>query len=262
VTSTLYLTCGRCRQCLRGRETICELFGGHIGGEAPGGYAEYTLVPAENLVALPESIPFPQGSVLANALGTPYHALVKRMRLLPGERVVITGAGGGVGIHAVQIARMVGARVMAVDLSPDKLAAAEANGAELTVDPRTVSLRDAILEWTRGLGAEGVLELVGPATMTDTLVALGRGGRMVGMVVVGSQTGRELTIDPMELFRNEWELLGSRNCTKLELREVTDLVAPGRLHPVVSEVHPLEEAEQLHERQRAHDIVGRAVLEP
>jgi D-arabinose 1-dehydrogenase-like Zn-dependent alcohol dehydrogenase len=95
--------------------------------------------------------------------------------------------------------------------------------------------------------------------MTDTLAALGRGGRMV---VVGSQTGRELTIDPMELFRNEWELLGSRNCTKLELREVTDLVATGRLHPVVSEVHPLEEAEQLHERQRAHDIVGRAVLEP
>lgn len=259
VASTLYLTCGRCRQCLRGRETICERFRGYIGGETPGGYAEYTLVPGENLVALPESISFPQGSILANAVGTPYHALVKRMRLQPGERIVITGAGGGVGVHAVQIARMVGARVMAVDVSPAKLAAAEDNGAELTVDPSTVSLRDAILEWTEGLGAEGVLELVGPATMTDTLAALGRGGRMV---VVGSQTGREVTIDPMELFRHEWELLGSRNCTKLELREVTDLVAAGRLHPVVSEVHPLDEAEHLHERQRAHDIVGRAVLEP
>ena len=259
VASTLYLTCGRCRQCLRGRETICERFRGYIGGEAPGGYAEYMLVPAENLVALPPSISFPQGSILANALGTPYHALVRRMRLGPGERVVVTGAGGGVGIHAVQIARMMGARVMAVDISPAKLEAAEANGAEVMVDPSSASLREAILEWTEGLGAEGVLELVGPATMADTLTALGRGGRMV---VVGSQTGRELTIDPMELFRNEWELLGSRNCTKLELREVTDLVATGRLRPVVSEVHPLEEAERLHERQRAHEIIGRAVLEP
>ena len=94
VTSTLYLTCGRCRKCQTGRETICENFIGYLGIQTPGGYAEYTIVPEVNLVELPESISFPAGSILANAIGTPLHAFTRRMGLQPGERVIITGAGG------------------------------------------------------------------------------------------------------------------------------------------------------------------------
>ncbi|HEY5902342.1 MAG TPA: alcohol dehydrogenase catalytic domain-containing protein, partial [Anaerolineales bacterium] len=111
VTSTLYLTCGKCRYCLTGRETICADFKGYVGIHTPGAYAEYTTIPEANLVKLPDSIPFAEGSVIANAIGTPYHALTKRARLQPGERVIITGAGGGVGVHAVQLARLMGAFV-------------------------------------------------------------------------------------------------------------------------------------------------------
>ena len=78
VTSTLYLTCGKCRYCLTGRETICADFKGYVGIHTPGAYAEYTTVPAVNLVKIPESISFPDGSVLTNAIGTPFHALTKR----------------------------------------------------------------------------------------------------------------------------------------------------------------------------------------
>ncbi|MFQ5611079.1 MAG: alcohol dehydrogenase catalytic domain-containing protein [Anaerolineae bacterium] len=258
VTSTLYLTCGRCRHCQTGRETICENFIGYLGIHTPGGYAGYTTVPAANLVKLPESIPFAEGSIIANAVGTPYHALTKRMRLQPGQRLIVTGAGGGVGLHAVQLARLMGAFVMAVDIGGAKLEAATECGADLAVDPAQADFAGVAREWTGGQGVEAVLELVGPATMPASLKALGRGGRMV---IVGAHTGRELTVSPQAMIANEWEILGSRNVTKRELAEVVALVAAGRVRPVVSEVHPLEAAEALHARLRNKEIVGRAVLE-
>lgn len=259
VASTLYLVCGRCRWCLRGRETICERFGGHVGVNIPGGYAEYVVLPARNLVPIPDHIDFPAASILANAIGTPFHALTARMGLSPGDRLVVTGAGGGVGLHAVQIGVMLGASVMAVDLGPRKLDAALGLGAERAIDPSTTDLDVAIREWTGGVGADRVLELVGPATMTHTLRSLSKGGRMV---IVGSHTGKEWTIDPGEIYRNEWEILGSRNVSADELRTVVDLVARGRISPIVDSTHPLADAELLHERVRSGQVIGRDVLVP
>jgi D-arabinose 1-dehydrogenase-like Zn-dependent alcohol dehydrogenase len=259
VTSTLYLTCGRCRQCRNGRETICENFIGYLGIQTPGGYAEYTVVPEANLVELPESIAFREGSILANAIGTPFHAFTKRMRLQPGERVVITGAGGGVGLHAIQLARMMGASVMAVDIGPSKLAAARENGADMAVDPTVEDFAEAAQAWTEGLGVEGVLELTGAATMPTSLRALGKGGRIV---IVGFHTGSEFTVQASQMVANEWEIVGSRNVTKQELAEVVALVQAGRLHPVVTGVHALDDAQAIHERLGRQEIVGRVVLEP
>lgn len=259
VAATLYLVCGVCRWCLRGRETICENFGGHIGVNIPGGYAEYVVMPARNVVRLPEAIDFPAGSILANAIGTPFHALTARMGLFPGERLVVTGAGGGVGLHAVQLGAMLGASVMAVDLGPEKASAARECGADVTVDPSETDLAGAIRDWTGGRGADAVLELVGPATMPFTLAALAKGGRMV---IVGSHTGGEWTLDPGAIYRNEWEIRGSRNVSSDELATVIDLVARGRIRPMVAGVHPLEEVEALHQRVRSGVVIGRDVLLP
>ena len=259
VASTLYLVCGRCRWCRRGRETICEEFGGHVGVNVPGGYAEYVILPARNLVSIPPHIDFPEASILANAIGTPYHALTARMRLSPGERLVVTGAGGGVGLHAVQIGVMLGASVMGVDLGRPKLDAALDLGAERAIDPTTTDLGVAIRDWTGGTGADGVLELVGPATMPHTLRSLCKGGRMV---IVGSHTGNEWALDPGEIYRNEWEILGSRNVSVDELRTVVELVARGRIRPIVDGTHPLEDVELLHERVRSGTVIGRDVLVP
>ncbi len=259
VTSTLYLTCGKCRYCLTGRETICSDFKGYVGIHTPGAYAEYTVIPEVNLVRLPESVSFPHGSVLANAIGTPYHALTKRARLQPGERIIITGAAGGVGAHAVQLARLMGAFVMAVDVGPDKVSLARELGADAVFDAAGGDFSAAAREWTNGEGADVVLELVGTKTFDSSIKSLGRGGRMV---IVGAHTGTTLAASPQAMIANEWEILGSRNVTKRELVEVVDLVASGRIKPVVSGVYPLEEAEAVHQRLRRQEICGRAVLEP
>jgi D-arabinose 1-dehydrogenase-like Zn-dependent alcohol dehydrogenase len=259
VTSTLYLTCGKCHYCQTGRETICADFKGYVGIHTPGAYAEYTTIPAANLVRLPESISFPEGSVIANAIGTPYHALTKRARLQPGERIIITGAGGGVGVHAVQLARMMGAFVMAVDIGEKKLALARGLHADTVFDASTGDFSAAARAWTNGEGADVVLELVGTATFESSLKSLARGGRMV---IVGSHTGITLTASPQAMIANEWEILGSRNVTKRELAEVVELVAAGRIKPIVTDVCPLEDAEMLHQRLRKQEILGRVVLEP
>jgi propanol-preferring alcohol dehydrogenase len=259
VAASLYLVCGHCRHCRSGRETICENFGGHVGVSIPGGYAEYVALPARNLVAIPDDLSFPEASVIANAIGTPYHALTKQMRLRPGEFFMVTGAGGGVGIHAVQLAAMMGARVMAVDITTDKLDAARARGAEVVVNPEDEDLTAIARSWTGGRGLDGILELVGPATMPAGLAALAKGGRMV---VVGSHTGTELTISPHAFYQNEFELLGSRNVSVGELAEVVDLVAAGKVEPVVSGTYPLEQVEELHERVRNRTVIGREVLVP
>jgi len=259
VTSTLYLTCGRCRYCLTGRETICADFKGYVGIHTPGAYAEYTTVPAVNLVKLPESISFPEGSVIANAIGTPYHALTKRAKIQLGERVIITGAGGGVGAHAIQLVKMMGAFVMAVDIGEEKLALARELGADIVFDSSSGDFSGTAREWTNGEGAEVILELVGTKTFESSLKSLSRGGRMV---IVGSHTGTTLNASPQAMIANEWEILGSRNVTKRELAEVVALVAARRIKPIVTGTYRLEEAESLHQRLRKQEIIGRVVLEP
>lgn len=259
VVSTLYLTCGRCRYCLSGRETICADFRGYVGIHTPGAYAEYTTMPAINLVKLPEAISFPNGSVIANAMGTPFHALTKRARVQPGERVLITGAGGGVGVHAIQLARLMGAFVMAVDSGAEKLALARELGADVTFDSSQGDFSAVAKEWTNGEGADVVLELVGSATFDASFKSLARAGRMV---IVGAHSGTELKASPQAMIANEWEILGSRNVTKRELAEVVALVAAGRVKPIVTGTFPLEHAEELHQRLRDREIVGRVVLEP
>lgn len=259
VAATLYLVCGRCRWCLRGRETICESFAGHVGVNVPGGYAEYVVLPERNLVELPPSIDFPAGSILANAIGTPFHALTARMGLRPAERLVVTGAGGGVGLHAVQLGVAMGASVLGVDLGDAKLDAIRAMGAEVAVDPSREDLTDAIRDWAGGRGADAALELVGPATMPSVLAALGKGGRMV---IVGSHTGSGWQIDPGDVYRNEWEIKGSRNVSADELVQVVRLVETGRVRPVVAGTHPLEAAEELQRRVREGTVIGRDVLVP
>jgi len=217
------------------------------------------VIPARNLASIPDDLDFAPASMLANAIGTPYHALVARMGLRPGDRLVVTGGGGGVGLHAVQLGALLGAAVMAVDLGPHKLATAQKLGADTGVDPTETDLGEAIREWTGGRGADGVLELVGPATMPATLNALAKGGRMV---IVGSHTGSEWTIDPGDVYRNEWEILGSRNVAVDELRTVVDLVARGAITPVVDQTGSLDQAEEFQNRVTVGAVIGRDVLVP
>ena len=114
--------CGHCRHCVRARDHLCENGSGLFGEATPGGYAEYVAVPASALVHIPAGVSYEQAAVVPCALGTAYHGLQKVAAVQPGEAVLITGASGGVGIHAVQVARMLGARTIAVTTSEAKRA--------------------------------------------------------------------------------------------------------------------------------------------
>ena len=259
VTCSLYLPCGQCRKCVTGRETICEGHIRYLGVDTPGAFAEYTVLPTNAIVEIPESIPSTEAAILANAAGTAYHALTKRMRLMPSERVIITGAGGGVGLHAVQLARLMGALVMAVDIGQAKLDAAQELGADVVVDPLQEDFSKIAQDWSGGRGVEGVLELVGSETIAFSLKSLGKGGRLV---IVGSHTGRDIPVHAGQLVGNEWEILGSRNVGKLELIEVISLVEAGRLKPIVTDIQPMENLESVLEQIANREIIGRVVLEP
>jgi propanol-preferring alcohol dehydrogenase len=257
VCSTLYLTCGECRYCRIGRETLCLNFGGHLGAEVDGGYAEYLCVPAANLVHVSRGVSFEEASILANALGTPYHAIKERARVQPGQVVVVVGAGGGVGLHAVQIAQLFGARVIAADITREKREKAKELGAEEALDPREVPLDERVLKLTGGEGADAVIQLVGGETFGPSLRSLRPGGRLV---IIGSHTGTEVPLPALLMLTKELEVLGSRNVTKTELAEVVRRVEAGRLKPIVTETYPLEELERALERVAKSAVIGRAVV--
>jgi D-arabinose 1-dehydrogenase-like Zn-dependent alcohol dehydrogenase len=259
VVPSLYLVCGECVRCREGRETICQNFRGHIGLDVAGGYAEYVVVPARNLVRLPDEIDWSQGTLLANVVGTGVHALRARMQLAEGERIIITGAGGGVGLHAIQTARSLGADVMAVDVSDRRLAKAVELGASMTCRGDRESIRDAAMEWTDGVGVDGVLELVGPATMDGTLNSLRRGGRLV---IVGSHSGSTWSVDPHVFYRHEWEIRGSRNVSVREVVDAVQLVLEGEVVPVIDRKLALGEVRVAFERLESGAVMGRDVLIP
>src|SRR5258705_1405007 len=140
VTNHFYLTCGQCKQCRAGRETLCLNQRGNIGAAIDGGYAEYIALPERNIVSIPDSVSYVDAAVASDAIATPYHAGQKEARLVPGDSVLIVGAGGGVGIHMVQMAKLCGARVLAADIGDDKLALAKSMGADAVIDPPNAKL--------------------------------------------------------------------------------------------------------------------------
>src|SRR5512145_765903 len=140
VVCHFYLTCGSCRFCRSGRETLCTAFRGFVGQASDGGYAEYMALPARNVTPIPAGVSDVDAAIASDAIATPYHACREEARVGPGDTVLIVGAGGGVGIHGVQMAKLCGGWVVGADITDDKLDAAKAAGADAVVDGRASDL--------------------------------------------------------------------------------------------------------------------------
>lgn len=239
VTVNFYVTCGRCGFCRAGRETLCLEVRQH-GFSIDGGFAEYMRTPAVNCCPVPAHVPLEQACILADAVATAYHAVTRRGRVQPGRRVAVVGVGG-VGLHVLQMARLAGGWVAAVDRSPAALERARAHGADAVVDAREGPFHEPLRRLTGGEGADVVFELVGSAeTLPSSYRSLRRAGRLV---FVGYRPGVSLPVLPHELVRNEWEIVGSRANTTQELRETMELVARGRIQPVVERIWSFDELE-------------------
>ena len=245
VTPHFYLFCGRCPACLSGYEPLCERAGGQIGTARDGGYADLATVPERNAVALPDLDPV-DATVVADAVATPVH-IARRASIAEGDRVVVIGAGGGVGIHMAQLARLCGAAVVGVDVAPEKLAFLER---ELGV-PAVLPLAD--------VGpADVIVDFVGTnATHAWALETLAPNGRLV---LVNTFRGREFELDPRLLVERQATVLGSRYASRAEIAEAAGLVASGRIRPVISRRVPFDEVEDVHDQLAAGRLLGRAAL--
>ena len=261
VTAYFYLTCGRCRWCRINRETLCENFGGYVGRDMDGGYAEYIKLPAKNFLKLPDGIDWrknpAEAGVICDALATPVK-VIRRARVTPHDTVAVFGAGGGLGIHMLKVARWARAKqVIAVDTSAAKFETALKCGADITIDASAGRVAEQLLEATGGKGVDVAIDFVSNAsTLEPALASLARGGRLVTL----GGSGKPFNADPAKLLRDEIEILGSRYATRQEVRDTLDLVARGEFSALVTDKVPLAQAEALHQRLEKEQIIGRAAL--
>lgn len=230
------LSCGRCEFCRAGRENLCtELT--MLGNNIDGGYAEYVVVPAGDLIAVPDELPLSRACVIADALSTPYHAVKRRGRVRVGDTVAVVGCGG-VGLNLVQCAAISGARVIAIDLNERRLETARALGAAQTLNPAAVPRVDKVVRTLSDGGVDVAFEAIGtPQTIELAFSLLRRGGRLC---VLG-YSPQPVTLSAARLMYYELEIAGSLGCGAGEYPEIINLVREGklRLEPIVSGTVPL-----------------------
>ncbi len=263
VTNHFYLSCGQCPQCRSGRETLCSNLRGNVGGACDGGYAEFILLPERNIVPVPDGVSDVEAAVASDAIATPYHACHKEARIHPGDNVLIIGAGGGVGIHMVQMARLCGGRVLAADIGDDKLALAKKWGADEIIDARRGELPAQVRAVTDGRGANAVIDMVGTRqTFSDAIGSLAVLGRMV---IIGSAPRSPAgdagyTLDLHSFQHRGLELHSSRYVNAAEIVRTLELVRQKRITPVVTQTFALDKVEEAHELIRRNATVGRIAM--
>jgi propanol-preferring alcohol dehydrogenase len=265
VTCHFYLTCKVCRYCRSGRETLCAGFKGYVGMACDGGFAEYMALPALNLCRLPSGISYLDAAITADAICTPLHVCRAEAEIGPGDDVLIVGAGGGVGVHMVQMARLCGGRVLAVDLGAEKLAMAKEVGADATIDAAaTPDWVPEVLAWTEGRGVRAAIDMVAAAsTLPRCLAALARAGRLI---IVGNRpkavfkTDPTFPVDPAMMLYGGLEIHGSRYVSMAELAQTLEIVRHGGVRPIVTRTFPLEQADEALSLVEAGRVVGRAAL--
>ncbi len=252
------LSCGACEACMRGDDNLCRQHD-VLGRRRQGGYAEYVAVPGANCLPYPERLSWEQAAAVPLVFLTAWHMLVTRARLRAGEDVLVIGAGSGVGSAAVQIARLLGARVIATAGSAAKLERARALGAQETIDHAREDVAARVREITKRKGVEVVCEHVGGRVFETGVAALARDGRLV---TCGATTGAKVALDLNVLFGRHLSLMGSWMGRRADMVEVLGHVARGALEPVVDSVLPLAEARRAHERIEARAHFGKVVLVP
>ena len=261
VTAYFYFTCGYCHWCRINRETLCDNFGGYVGRESDGGYAEYIKLPARNYMKFPEGIDWrenpAEAGVICDALATPLK-VVRRARVASSDTVAVFGAGGGLGVHMLKVARWAHAKkVIAIDTSAAKFETAVKCGADITIDASAGNVAEQLMEVTDGKGIDVAIDFVSnKSTLEPAVAALGKGGRLVTL----SGNGQPFTADSAKILRSEIEIMGSRYATRQEVMETLELVARGDFRALVTEKAPLEQAEALHQRLDKELNIGRSAL--
>lgn len=251
------VTCGECEFCRRDEPTTCpqhRIIGEHING----GLADYVVVPATNLIRKPSNLTFVEAAALPVVAMTAWHMLISVGRLHVGEQVLIIGAGGGVASMGIQLARYAGARVFATTSRAAKAERARALGAHEVFNYREGDWVRGVLDATGGRGVDLIQDNVGAATWADGLRALARNGRLV---VCGSHSGTQFTLDISQIYHRQLRILGANGGTYHDLTSALELVNDGILKPVVDTVLPLNQIHEAHRLLEEGEHFGKVVID-
>lgn len=249
-------SCGRCASCLAGNHSLCRSYQ-VIGYQCDGGYAELVKVPGANVVPIPEEKSFEEAAALPLVFLTAWHMLVTRCGIRAGDDVLVLGAGSGVGHAAIQIAKLVGARVIATAGSEEKIEKARRIGADEVINHTKQDFLEVCKKLTHKRGVDIAFEHVGEATFERAVLALAAGGRLV---TCGATTGYNAKIDLRHLFARQLSLLGSYMGGMGEVLTVVKHWEEGRLTPVVDSVFPLEAAGAAQQKMEHRTHFGKIVL--
>jgi len=234
--------------------------GYHVLGEhGRGGFAEQLVVPAHNLMAMPDELEFPEAAAPLLVTLTAWRMLIHRAQLRAGESVLVVGAGGGANSMAIQIAKLAGAVVYVVASNSEKAAAARALGADFVVDRSQADWASEIFRLTEKQGVDVVVDNVGSATLNSSMRAAARGGRIV---IIGNTSGPHAQIDIRYIFGKQISLIGSTMGSHQDFREVNALLWSGKLKPVIGRVMPLSEGKEAMAIMERGDQFGKIVLVP
>lgn len=246
-----------CEYCLQGEQPLCPHFK-LLGEHLPGTFAEYIVVPAANVRAVPASIDPRVAAAFPLVTLTAWRMVVSRAQVRPGDEVLVWGIGGGVALAALQICKQIGARVWVTSSSEEKLARARALGADETLNHRTQDVAREVRARTGKRGVSVVIDSVGEATWKASLGALGRRGRLV---TCGGTSGPTVETDVRRLFWNQWTLMGSTMGNDAEFDAVVAELRAGRLVPPVDSVFPLERGVDAFRRLASGEQFGKIVIE-
>jgi len=251
------VSCGRCEACAAGDDNFCRQYR-VLGNGLNGGYAEYVVAPAANILPKPARLSWPEAAAVPLVFLTAWHMLVHKCQVRPGEDVLILAAGSGVGVAGIQIAKLFGARVLAAASTDDKLAKARSLGADETINYATQDFAAEVRRLTDKKGVEIVFEHTGQDTWAKSILAVARGGRVV---TCGATSGYEAVTDLRHVFSRQIRILGSYMGRRAELFEVLRWMERGKVRPVVDRVLPLAQAAEAHRVLEAREAFGKVVLE-
>jgi NADPH:quinone reductase-like Zn-dependent oxidoreductase len=252
------VSCGQCEACLKGLDNFCRSYT-LFGVMLDGGYAEYVKSPEVNVLPIPGDLSFDEAAAVPLVFLTAWHMLMTRAQLRPGEDVLVIAAGSGVGSAAIQIARLMSARVIAVAGTDAKLEKARRLGADETINHRRQSIVEEVKRLTAKRGVDVVMDHVGAAVWEDCFNSLATGGRFV---TCGATSGEEAKLNLRLLFGRQRTLLGSFMGGKGELFEVLRLVGQRKLRAVIDSVFPLQDAGAAQKKMEDRDLFGKILLHP
>jgi D-arabinose 1-dehydrogenase-like Zn-dependent alcohol dehydrogenase len=252
--------CGHCRFCRSGFEPLCaqRVFLGDVG--LVGGYAQYLAISSDCIAQVPDGVDLDHAAVAACAVGTVLNAVRDVGRVQMGETVLITGAGGGLGLHAIQLARLAGARVLAQTTSADKVELIRKMGAhEVVLHKRGEPFAPFVRDMTQGQGADVIIDNVGTVLFEDMRKSLAIQGRWL---MIGQLTGDFVPFNPAQFFLKNQSLLSVTSTSRSQLEDVLTLMQRGQVTPVIERKLPLSEAAQAHQAVEAGRTTGRWLLSP